>query len=382
MEIMTAERVKELKPYKFNEEIFGLLERGDYGALKNDIKKNGVKVELHILPDKTVICGHQRLMIAKELKMKHLRCKTVTGLDTPEKVREYVILDNLLRRQLTPEKQAFLLDDLSKQYETGRGFIGERKEDGTFKPKEPNMGSSGGTDKEKENVLIKTAEKVNVSKNTVQRARSYVKAVKENPEYKGQKISVVLHSEKVKKDERRIKEEAPQKKLEGKYKTIIIDPPWKHYGTSWGYQEREKADYATMSMEDIDVFIQEKVMKHIDDNAHIYLWTINNMVHDALRFLDKWGFDYKTMITWCKPQMGMGKYFRNNTEQLLFAVKGNLSLKRHDLKTYFIANRTKHSEKPDEAYQLLEKASHPPYLDVFSRKKRRGWTCMGVEDED
>lgn len=200
VDIVTQERTKELKPYKFNEELFDLLKGSDYKALKEDIKKNGVKVELHILPDKTAICGHQRLKIAKELNIKHLRCKTVYGLDTEQKIREYVILDNLLRRQLTPEKRAYLLDDLSKQYEVGRR--GRTKEERIEKP---TMGSSI------ESVLTKTAKKVNVSKNTVQRARAYVKAVKKNPKkYKNKKIGKVLkavqkekeHQENVKKGEK------------------------------------------------------------------------------------------------------------------------------------------------------------------------------------
>jgi len=99
---------------------------------------------------------------------------------------------NLLRRQLTPEKQAFLLDDLSKQYENPTGSDHKSNE---FKNQEPIVGSGS-----VENVLTKTAKKVNVSKNTVQRARAYVKAVKKNPkEYNGKKITQVLNLESKKK---------------------------------------------------------------------------------------------------------------------------------------------------------------------------------------
>jgi ParB-like chromosome segregation protein Spo0J len=169
--------------YKFNIELFDLLKGSDYEALKKDIKKNGVKVELHILPDKTVICGHQRLKIAKELKIDHLRCKTVYNLDTEQQIKEYVILDNLLRRQLTPEKKAFLLNELSKQYEIGRR--GRTKEE---RIENANSASSNG------DVLDKTAKIANVSSRTVANARAYAKAVKQNPDkYKGKKISKVLN---------------------------------------------------------------------------------------------------------------------------------------------------------------------------------------------
>jgi ParB-like chromosome segregation protein Spo0J len=146
MEIMTQEKTRDLKPYKFNEEIFGNLPKNKYESLKEDIKKKGVKVELHILPDKTVICGHQRLKIAKELKIEHLRCKTVYGLDTPEQIREYVIVDNLFRWQFDTKRWYLLLDELSRIYEKGRGFKGEHKEDGTFKPKEATVAPTGEDD--------------------------------------------------------------------------------------------------------------------------------------------------------------------------------------------------------------------------------------------
>jgi len=130
LEFVTQEKTRDLKPYKFNEEMFDLLKGNDYDALKNDIKKNGVKVELHILPDKRVICGHQRLNIAKELGIKHLRCKTVVGLDTDEMIKEYVILDNLLRRHLSKEKRAFLNAELVKMNTKEQ----DRDKDGKFLP--------------------------------------------------------------------------------------------------------------------------------------------------------------------------------------------------------------------------------------------------------
>ena len=211
MELMSQEPTNDLIPYEFNQKLFDLLKGNDYEALKRDIKKNGIKVELHILPPdkngkKVVICGQQRLKIAKELKIKHLRCKTVFGLDTPQQIREYVILDNLLRRQLTPEKQAFLLDDLSKQYENKENQ--PRTEKGKFTVKD-NMSSA-----DKEDVNEKTAKKVNVSAKTVQRARAYVKAKKENPKkYKNMKISKVLADVKKEKKKHETAKKAKDYKL-------------------------------------------------------------------------------------------------------------------------------------------------------------------------
>jgi len=324
---------------------------------------------LHILPDKTVICGHQRLRIAKdkEIDIKHLRCKTVYGLDTEQQIREYVILDNLLRRQLIPEKQAYLLDDLSKQYENQEEQ--PRTKDGTFTVKD-NMSST-----DKEDVNEKTAKKVNVSAKTVQRARAYVKAVKKNPKkYKNKKISVVLREERKGKDEERLQKELPNLKINGVYKTIVIDPPWETQANIAG---RAGGDYAQMGLEEIQRYIEREITPHIDNDAHIYLWVINNRLHDAFHLLDQWGFSYKTIITWIKPTIGLGNYFRNNTEHLLFAVKGKQGIKKHDMPTWFKAKNEKHSTKPNEAYDFIERASYPPYLDVFARKNRNNWSVWG-----
>ena len=278
-------------------------------------------------------------------------------------IKEYVILDNLLRRHLSKEKRAFLNAELVKMNTKEQ----DRDKDGKFLPLCKNCTTD---------VYQEVANKTGVSRRTVALDCEYVEEIQNHPELKGKKQSVVLREKKKRNDKKRIEEEAPNNKLNGKYKTIVIDSPWKHYGNEWGYQAREQADYNTMTDEEIISFLQEKVLPHIDDNAHIYFWVINNRIHDGLHILEKLGLDFKTIVTWCKPQMGMGKYFRNNTEQILFCVKGSLDLKRNDLPTWFQAKRNKHSAKPDEFYSMVEQASYPPYLDVFGRKKKEGWDML------
>ena len=88
-------------------------------------------------------------------------------------------------------------------------------------------------------------------------------------------------------------------------------------------------------------------------------------------------------MTWCKPLIGVGNYFRNNTEHILFGVKGQLPLLRKDEGTWFEAKRgsRKHSAKPAEAYGLVERCSPCPYLEMFSRSNRKGWTCWGEDSQ-
>lgn len=163
---------------------------------------------------------------------------------------------------------------------------------------------------------------------------------------------------------------------QGLFQTIVIDPPW-----DWGDEGdvdqfgRARPDYTTMPIEEI---ANLPVGKIADENCHIYLWVTNRSLPKAFWLLDSWGFRYITCLTWVKPNIGMGNYFRGDTEQVLFGVKGSQPLKRHDVGTHFNAPRGKgHSAKPDEFYSLVESCSYGPYIDIFGRRQREGWSVWG-----
>lgn len=163
---------------------------------------------------------------------------------------------------------------------------------------------------------------------------------------------------------------------QGLFQTIVIDPPW-----DWGDEGdvnqfgRAKPDYSTMSIDEIEKL---PVGKIADENCHLYLWVTNRSLPKAFRLMEAWGFRYVTCLTWVKPNIGMGNYFRGDTEQVLFGVKGSQPLKRHDVGTHFCAPRGKgHSAKPDEFYKLVESCSYAPYIDIFGRKGRAGWSVWG-----
>lgn len=163
---------------------------------------------------------------------------------------------------------------------------------------------------------------------------------------------------------------------QGLFQTIVIDPPW-----DWGDEGdvnqfgRAKPDYHTMPIEEIE---QLPVGKIAGDNCHLYLWVTNRSLPKAFRLIEAWGFRYITCLTLVKPSIGMGNYFRGSTEQVLFCVKGSQPLKRKDVGTHFEAPRgDKHSAKPDEFYQLVESCSYGPYIDIFGRKGRDGWSVWG-----
>lgn len=163
---------------------------------------------------------------------------------------------------------------------------------------------------------------------------------------------------------------------QGLFQTIVIDPPW-----DWGDEGdvnqfgRAKPDYHTMSIGEIE---QLPVGKIAGENCHLYLWVTNRSLPKAFRLMEAWGFRYITCLTWVKPSIGMGNYFRGSTEQVLFGVKGSQPLKRKDVGTHFEAPRgDKHSAKPDEFYRLVESCSYGPYIDIFGRKDRDGWSVWG-----
>ena len=160
------------------------------------------------------------------------------------------------------------------------------------------------------------------------------------------------------------------------FQTIVTDPPW-----DWSDEGdvnqfgRTKPEYATMPIEEIEKLPIDKIS---DENCHLYLWVTNRSLPKAFRLIKNWGFRYITCLTWVKPSIGVGNYFRGSTEQVLFAVKGCQPLKRKDVGTHFLANRGEvHSAKPDEFYSLVESCSYAPYIDVFGRKERDGWSVWG-----
>lgn len=162
------------------------------------------------------------------------------------------------------------------------------------------------------------------------------------------------------------------------FPTIVLDPPW-DWGDAGDADQfgRARPVYATMPIAEIRAL---PVADLAESNAHIYLWITNRSLPKGFDLLDAWGFRYVTTLTWCKPSIGMGNYYRGSTEQVLFGVRGSLALLRHDVGTWFAAPRgDQHSAKPDAFYQMVETCSPGPWLDMFARSQRPGWQVWGAE---
>ena len=185
-------------------------------------------------------------------------------------------------------------------------------------------------------------------------------------------------------------EPAPLPRSVGGFSTVLADPPWRFANrTGKVAPEHRRLDrYSTMSLEAIKAL---KVQEVLAPAAHLYLWVPNALLPDGLEVMSAWGFRYVSNIVWAKRRIdggpdgrGVGFYFRNVTELLLFGVRGSMrTLPPGRSQVNMIETRKReHSRKPDEQYALIESCSPGAYLEMFARHKRPGWTVWGDESAD
>jgi N6-adenosine-specific RNA methylase IME4 len=170
------------------------------------------------------------------------------------------------------------------------------------------------------------------------------------------------------------------------YGTIVADPPWQYQKAQQADYQRGAAEnhYPTMQVSEIAAL---PIAEMTAPNAHLYLWVTNKVLTEqrvdgsALDVVRAWGFAAKTILTWVKPQIGMGFYFRGCTEHIIFATRGNAPVEAANReRNAFTANRTQHSAKPDCFYDMVERVSPGPYLELFARRARLGdWSYWGNE---
>lgn len=178
---------------------------------------------------------------------------------------------------------------------------------------------------------------------------------------------------------------------EARFATILADPPWRFVNRTGKMAPEHKrlARYGTMTTAEIATL---PVAALAAETAHLYLWVPNALLPDGLEVMKAWGFDYKTNIVWAKVRKdggpdgrGVGFYFRNTTELLLFGVRGKnartLAPGRSQVNVIRSMKR-EHSRKPDEAYDIIEQCSRGPFIELFARGSRPQWTSWGNQADD
>lgn len=179
----------------------------------------------------------------------------------------------------------------------------------------------------------------------------------------------------------------PLPTVDGGFKTILADPPWRFANrTGKVAPEHRRLDrYSTMDLGEIKALPVDEVTA---DDAHLYLWVPNALLVEGIEVLQAWGFRYVSNVIWAKRRKdggpdgrGVGFYFRNVTEPILFGVKGSMRTLPPARSTVNMIETRKreHSRKPDEQYDLIESCSPGPYLELFARYPREGWSVWGNE---
>ena len=171
-----------------------------------------------------------------------------------------------------------------------------------------------------------------------------------------------------------------------KFATVLADPPWQFQNRTGKMAPEHKrlARYPTMTLEDIKNIPVEAIVK---ETAHLYLWVPNALLADGLQVMEQWGFTYKTNLVWYKirkdggpDRRGVGFYFRNVTEMILFGVRGKKARTLQpgrSQENIISTQKREHSRKPDEQYGIIEACSPGPYIELFARGPRKGWFGWG-----
>jgi N6-adenosine-specific RNA methylase IME4 len=189
---------------------------------------------------------------------------------------------------------------------------------------------------------------------------------------------------------RETQEPPPLPHIDGGFKTILADPPWRFTNrTGKVAPEHRRLDrYSTLNLEDICALPVKDIAAK---NAHLYLWVPNALLPESLKVMEAWGFRYVSNIIWAKRRKdggpdgrGVGFYFRNVTEMLLFGVRGSMrTLQPARSQVNMIETRKReHSRKPEEQYGLIESCSPGPYLELFARHPQPGWAGWGDEADE
>lgn len=165
------------------------------------------------------------------------------------------------------------------------------------------------------------------------------------------------------------------------FRCIVADPPWQtddHYG-----RRGARAKYKTLPLEKIQWHYPYRELVMAPRNCVLFLWRLSSMQPEALALIESWGFVVKSELVWekvtkhGKPHFGNGHYVRAAHETCLIATRGRVQVKHHSQRSRFSARVGRHSEKPDEFYRIVERLVPGPRLELFARRERPGWVCLG-----
>jgi len=337
----------------------------EYEDFRNDVRARGITTPLEVHGN-IVLDGRHRLRAAREVGLLQVPVIEVQLKGASE--IDHILRAAVIRRHLSDDQRAVVAAMYLQQNPRPRG--GDRRSEAI--PAEINQAHVGQIDPTPGRSIAAVA--MNVSTNRVKKATfllSSAPGLAANVHRGEMKLAVALRSIERAEQLKRIE---TTKLPDGLYRTIVADPPW-----SYDDDRCEGAAehfYPTMSLEQICALpVKERAARE----AHLFLWVPNPHLELGFQVARAWGFQYKTTLTWIKRKLGLGRYFRGCTEHVLFCTRGNLPLREQDIRNWFEAANKRHSQKPEEFYEIVERASYALYLELFARRRRKGWICCGPE---
>lgn len=346
----------ELKPHPVSK-ILPEMPSAEFQEFVEDIKANGLREPI-VLYEGKILDGNHRYRACVELDIE----PETRNWDGKGLAVDFVISMNLKRRHLTAGQRAACAVDALPFYER------------EAKQRQRESGKKHGRGK-------KVGQKIDRPMDGGRATEKAAKNFGTNRQYVTDYRAVKTTISQAKRQIRRKRDldkaaKAPPPKAAPKYPTfqcIVIDPPWYFRDLDVPDADgRATPEHSTMSLKDL----QELPMQEpADVNCHLYVRLTNRGLPFGFQLLDAWDFSYATTLTWCRPSIGVGNYFRTNTEHLLFGVMGELALLREDVGTWLEARACRpHSTNSDAFFEFVESCSPGPRLEMFAAEERAGWT--------
>lgn len=351
-------------------ELFPMMTEPELTELAADIKARGQLHPIIVTTDGLVLDGRNRLA-ACEIAGVEPDTLMWDREDDGMSPTAWVLSVNLHRRHLNESQRGLIA---AKALELFQKEARARQRSGTSVPRGTKVGRA----------VEHAAETVGVGGRTVARAKAVLeKAPKERVEAINAGKATLKQVEREMKRAEQREQIAVYRPPEGRFSVIVADPPWQYEDTLDGSDAaRGGTPYPTMTLEQICAL--QVGEKHAAPDCALWLWVTNSHLIDgsAATVLKAWGFEPKTMLTWVKDRWGAGRYLRNQTEHVILAVRGKPAVFGEKQGTYFEADRTEHSEKPDYFFAIASAVTPAPEtarLELFARKPRPSWTTFGAE---
>lgn len=344
----------------------------EYKELAESIRKNGLIQPIVLDENNKLLAGRRRLRALRELQYGELtEGKEFVKMQTKNNLHKFDIFleENIKRKNLDDvELGKFLL--IRKQlYETEHPETRAQVRQAVVKHAEEPSAVADSFSKQ-------TAEQYGVSERWVREKVQASKILETKPQLADLKSAKKIIRENKIQEQRAEIEKETFEKPEGDYDVIVIDPPWNYQDDSVYDADgfRGTCPYPTMSIEQI-----KNIKLPAKDDCVLWLWTTNKHIFYCKELCEAWGFEIKSILTWDKEHIAIGRWLRSQTEHCILAIKGKPYYQNTKFGTLLKEKRGEHSAKPQSFYKMVEEICAGRKLDYFARKKREGWDVYGDE---